>query len=161
MRKILRGITHLGFCAILLAMLVGFTSVEAPENESTELATPIPISFKNVSHLMKNAVLVETINFELSESNPTITPVIPETNSDLIFVFRDVSSSINMSLTTGTDAEYCVGFHMKSDEIYVKKIPDLEYEFELSLGVVVSDDMKQTEIVDYCSGLLEIYQVAG
>ena len=57
------------------------------------------------------------------------------------------------------DSEYCVGFRGKSNTIYVQINPDLKYEFELSLGVIVSDDMKQTEVVDNCSGLLEIYRV--
>ena len=154
----MKKIKTLGICAILLGLIVGFNTAKAAENESTEL--PIPISFKCVKHLMKNAVLIETINFELSESNAAITRAIPETDSDLIFVFHDVSSSINVSLIEENDNKYCVGFHGKSNTIYVQINPDLKYEFELSLGVIVSDDMKQTETVDYCSGLLEIYQVA-
>ena len=152
-----KKIAFLGICTILLSVSVGFTAGEAAENEST--AVPVPISFKHDKKLMKNMVLIETIDFELSESNAAITYPVPETDSDLFFVFHDVSSSINMSLIVENDSEYCVGFRGKSNTIYVQINPDLKYEFELSLGVIVSDDMKQTEVVDNCSGLLEIYRV--
>lgn len=152
-----KKIGFLGICAILLSLSVGFTAGEVAENEST--AVPIPISFKHDKKLMKSTVLIETVNFELSESNAAITYPVPETDSDLFFVFHDVSSSINVTLVVENDNEYCVGFHGKSNTIYVQINPDLKYEFELSLGVIVSDDMKKTEVVDNCSGLLEIYRV--
>ena len=142
---------------MVLAMSFRITAANAAGNESTEL--PSPISFKCDAQLVKNAVLIDTINFELSESNPAITYTISETDSDLIFIFSDVSSSVNISLIVGDGSEHCVGFRGKSNEIYVQINPNLEYEFELSLGVICSDDMKHTEIVDYCSGNLEIYQL--
>ncbi len=161
MMQNLRRIKILGLCAILLCLSVGFTPADAVENESTEL--PAPLSFKRVTgpQLIKNAVLIDTVDFELSESNPAITYPISETDSDLIFVFHDVSSSVNMSLIVGDGSRHCVGFHGTSNTIYARISPDLEYEFELSLGVISSHDMKRTETVDYCSGLLEIYQVAS
>jgi len=59
----------LGFCAILLCLSVGFTATKAEANEGTEL--PAPISFKCDTQLVKNSVPIDTIEFELSESNPT------------------------------------------------------------------------------------------
>ncbi len=152
--QFLRRIKILGICVFLFSLSVGFTTIKAAENESTELLSPI--SFKSVTgpQLMKNAVLIDTVYFELSGSDATMTFPIFNTDSDLIFVFHDVSTAINMSLIIGNDSKYCVGVHGKSNTIYVQISPDLEYEFELSPGV-------QTEFFDCCSGLLEIYQVAN
>lgn len=148
-----------GIFVVLLGLSVSAITAEATENKSTEL--PSPVSFKCDAQLMKNAALIDTIDFELSKTNPAKTYTIPETDSDLIFVFDDVNSSVNMSLTTEDDGEYHVGFRGKDNVIYVQKSSDMEDQFELSLGVISSDDMKQTEIVDDCSGHLEIYQVVN
>lgn len=148
-------------CILIVVMVftMGTTAFagESSNNESAEL--PVPISFKCDTRLIENAVLVDTINFELSESNAAITYPISDTNSDLIFIFQDVSTAINMSLIIEKDNKYCVGFCGKSATIYTQINPNLEHEFELSLGFVVSDNMKQTKKVDCCSGSLEIYQV--
>lgn len=157
MVKISKRIKTFGICAILLCLTICFATVNAAEDTDTEL--PSPISFKCDAQLVKNAVLIDTVNFALSESNPAITYTISETDSDLIFVFNDVSTSINVTLIEGDGSKYCVGFHGKSNQIYAQIIPGLEYTFELSLGVISSADMKQTEIVDCCSGLLKIYQL--
>ena len=120
-----------------------------------------PDFFKCDTRLIENAVLIDTIDFELSESNDAITYPISETDSDLIFMFHDVSTAINVSLIIEKDSKYCVGFSGESATIYAQINPNLEHEFELSLGSIGSDDMKQTEIVNYCSGVLEIYQVTS
>lgn len=157
MLKAMKKTRFIGFLFILFGLCIGVASVHAAGNESTEL--PSPISFWCDTQLMKNAVQMDAIDFELSESNPAVAYKIAETDSNLIFKFDDVSTAVNMSLLVGDGSEYCVGFHKKSNEIYVQINPDLEYEFELSLGVVGSYDMKQAKIVDACSGRLEIYQV--
>lgn len=159
MMKILRKIKIWGICIVCFCLIVAFTAVEVTGNERTEL--PSPISFKCDTRLIENAVLIDTINFELSESNDAITYPISETDSDLIFMFHDVSTAINVSLIIEKDSKYCVGSSEERTTIYAQINPNLEHEFELSLGSVISDDMKQTEVVDYCRGVLEIYQVTS
>lgn len=159
--QILRRIKTLCLCAILLGLSVGLTTVDAAEDEGPVLMSPLSFERDRDPKLMKNALLIDTIDFELSESNAAITYTIPETDSDLIFVFHDVSPAVTMSLISGNCIAAKVGFRGESSTIYAWINPDLEYEFELSLGFISSDDMKQTEMVDYCSGLLDIYQVAS
>ena len=152
------------FGVIFFALSVGFTTVKAAEDESPVLMSPLSFKGEHNPKLMKNAVLIDTIDFELSESNAAITYPIPETDSDLICVFHDVSPAVTMSLITVNDSKdcvACVGFRGKSQTIYAQINPDMEYEIELSRGFVSSDDMKQTEMVDYCSGILEVYQIRG
>jgi len=155
----MKRIKIFGIIYILFGLSVIFAEAKAVGNEGTEL--PVPISFKCDVQLMKNAVLIDAIDFELSELNPATSYTISETDSDLVFIFDDVSTSVNMSLIIGNSSKYCVGFRGKSNAIYVQISPDLKYQFELSLGIIGSDDMKQTEIVNRCSGHLEIYQVAS
>lgn len=159
MVKIMRKTKILGICIICFCLKIAFTAVEVTGNEGAEL--PTPISFKCDTRLIEKAVLIDTIDFELSESNDAITYPISETDSDLIFMFHDVSTAINVSLIIEKDSKYCVGFSGESATIYAQINPNLEHEFELSLGSIGSDDMKQTEIVNYCSGVLEIYQVTS
>lgn len=148
-------------CILVVVMVLAMgTTVEVTGTERAE-ELPTPISFKCDTRLIENAVLIDTINFELSESNDAITYPISETDSDLIFMFHDVSTAINVSLIIDKDSKYCVGFSGESTTIYVQINPNSEHEFELSLGSVISDDMKQTKIVDNCRGVLEIYQVTS
>lgn len=157
--RILRKIKIWGICIICFCLSTAFTTSEAAGNESEALT--LPLSFGCDKRLIENGVLIDTIDFELSESNAAITYPISKTDSDLIFVFHDVSTAVNVTLITEKESKDCVGFRGKSDTIYAKINPDLEYELELSLGVVISDDMKQMKTVDSCSGVLEVYQAAG
>lgn len=157
--KIFRKIIILGVCIIFFCSSAAFATVEVAGNESAAL--PVPISFGCDERLIENAVLIDTVNFELSESNAAITYPISKTDSDLIFIFQDVNTAVNVSLIVEKDDKYCVGFRNKSETIYVQINPDLEQELELSLGTVVSHDLKQMKTVDYCSGVLEVYQVAS
>ena len=147
---------------VVLGLSVGAVAAKATENESTEL--PSPVSFKCDTQLLKSAELMETIDFELSEKNPVVAYSIPETDSDLIFVFDNVSTSVNMSIIGENDIEYHVGFRGKDNVISVRNSLDMECQFdqfELSLGVIASDNMQQIEAVDNCRGHLEIYRVVN
>lgn len=139
---------------VVLGLSVGAVAAKTTENESTEL--PSPVSFKCDTQLLKSAELMDTIDFELSEKNPVVAYSIPETNSDLFFVFDNVTTSVNMSIS-----EYRVGFHGKENVISVRNSPDMGCQFELSLGVIASDNMQQIEAVDNCRGHLEIYRVVN
>ncbi|ACL20899.1 peptidase M56 BlaR1 [Desulfitobacterium hafniense DCB-2] len=153
-------------CAILLltlstgvAFAVSSDAVEmALENESQEL--PTPISFVNDSPIRKDVVLLESISFELSDTNPTQTYLIAEAYEDLIFSFKGVSAPINFTLVTQNEDSHCAGFSGDTCRVYIKSESNSENVFEWSRGFIDSDSTyKPTEIVDYSSGTLEIYQV--
>lgn len=128
------------------------------ENESNEL--PTPISFINGSQITKDRILIESVSFELSEVNSTQTYLITEGYEDLIFSFKDVSAPINFSLKTENGDSHCGGFSGAVNTLYIKTNPNAKYEFDWSLGFADSDGTaKQTDLVDFSSGVLEIFKV--
>ena len=151
----------------LIAFVVILTSVScysisnvmALESESKEF--PTPISFVSGSSIGKDMVLLESVYFELSDANPSQTYLITETYEDLIFLFKDASAPINFSLKTQNEDSHCAGFSGGTRMIHIKNNSNSESEFEWSRGFIdsYSSTYKQTKIVDYSNGILEIYQV--
>lgn len=145
----------IAFVAFLISVSC-YTVVMALESGSKEL--PTPISFISGSPIEKDMVLLESIYFELSDTNPSQTYLIAEAYEDLIFLFKDASASINFSFKTQNGDNHCAGFGGGTRTIHIKN--NSNSEFEWSRGFIDSDSTyKQTEIVDYSSGFLEIYQV--
>ncbi len=129
-----------------------------PENKSKEL--PTPISFINSNQIANNSILIESIPFELSEVNSIKTYLITEGYEDLIFSFKNVSAPINFSLKTENGESHHAGFSGTTNTIYIKTNPNSQYEFNWSLGFINSDNTsKQTDLVNFSSGILEIFKV--
>lgn len=156
-------IRHL--CLILLtifaifANLVSWRAVAlAFEDDSEEL--PTPISFINNKKVSKNTILIDSISFQLSKVNSTQTYYISEGYDDLIFSFKNVSAPIKFCLKTKNDGSHCAGFSGATNMIYINTELNSQYEFEWSLGFIDSDSFYvQTDLVDYSSGILEIYKI--
>lgn len=141
---------------VLLTSVSCYTIVMALESESKEL--PVPISFVSGSSIGKDMVLLESVYFELSDANPSQIYLITENYENLIFLFKDASAPINFSLKTQNGDSHRGGFGGGAIQIHIKN--NSESEFEWSRGVIDSySTYKQTEIVDYSNGVLEIYQV--
>lgn len=145
--------------SVFLTSVSCYTIVMAFESESKEL--PTPISFVSGSSIEKDMVLLESVYFELSDANSSQIYSITETYEDLIFLFKDTSASINFCLKTQSGDNHCAGFSGGTRMIHIKNNSNSESEFEWSRGFIdsYSTTYKQTKIVDYSNGVLEIYQV--
>lgn len=141
------------------AFLANISVAKASENESEEL--PTPISFVNGSKIAKDSVLIESIPFELSETNSTQTYLISKGYEDLVFSFKDVSAPIKFSLETKNGDSHCAGFSRATNTVYVKTDPNSQYEFNWALGFLDADGTyKEKNLVDNSKGVLEIYKVS-
>jgi hypothetical protein len=143
--------------------IITFTDVRASETEDTALT--IPLSSIWGDPIPKDSVLLESISFELSDTNPAQKYLITDACGELIFSFTSVSAPINVSFKTPNGDSHRAGFSGLSSKYLTKIDSNSEYEFEWSRGFIDFDSSGvgiayvQTELVDFSSGVLEIYQV--